>query len=672
MELYNGKYCISHAELTDGIMSASLIKKWAMEGKMQQARRGCRGSEALYIADSLPTKYRIEVYKRYPDLQAQAESREFIDRIVLDPYAVQFYSEYRIDAVRGLSDDKQLEYVHNASILAAFREVLSRSDSQHLKLSRPKVRRGEFWARAAKALPRIADRFPNSLPENARRLQEKYNEFFKGGKANYEVLVSGKFRNSNAAKVSNEEQEALMVRLMSDYRNLDNEQIASLYNVVAEKMNWHSITSSAVRSWRIKYDLEVSAGRLGERQFYSQRSMQVKRSAPSAPMYLWSLDGWDVELYYQETVTRKGKSVTTYHNRLTVVVVLDAYKKYPIGYAIGKQENAELIKEAMRNAVNHTAELFGQRYRSNQIQSDHYALKTMFPTYAVVGDKITPAKVGNAKAKPIERYFLHLNDTYCHLMPNWSGFGVTSDKNRQPNSDALNRMKRGFPDEAGCREQIRRIIEVERKQKRAEFVAGWSKTAEDRRLPLPQQQYLLTFGAETGYKNALEGSGLNIRLLGSKRTYDCFDINFRRYSHIRWNVKYDPDNLDTVLAVNDDGSLQFLLESKYIQPMALADRQPGDAEQLARIEYFNHQQLEPEVKAIVCGAEQKVIEMFDRHPMLGNTLTKALIADSSGQHKDQRNAKRLAAPDETIDDQGVQETQPAKEQKRKRSTFDLY
>ena len=186
------------------------------------------------------------------------------------------------------------------------------------------------------------------MPENPRRLQEKYNEFFKGGKANYEVLVSGKFRNSNAAKVSNDEQEALMVRLMSDYRNLDNEQVASLYNVVADKMGWQHITSSAVRSWKIKYDLEISAGRLGEKQFFSQRSMQVKRSAPSAPMYLWSLDGWDVELYYQETVTRKGKSVTTYHNRLTVVVVMDAFKKYPIGYAIGKQESAELIKEAMR------------------------------------------------------------------------------------------------------------------------------------------------------------------------------------------------------------------------------------------------------------------------------------------------------------------------------------
>ena len=127
-----------------------------------------------------------------------------------------------------------------------------------------------------------------------------------------------------------------------------------------------------------------------------------------------------------------------------------------------------------------------------------------------------------------------------------------------------------------------------------------------------------------------------------------------------------------MLAVNDDGSLQFLLESKYIQPMALADRKPGDAEELARIEHFNRQQLEPEVKAIICGAETKVIEMFDRHPQLGNTLTKALIADSAGQHKDQRNAKRLAPPDETIDDQWVHEEPVKKPRKRKESTFDLH
>ena len=238
----------------------------------------------------------------------------------------------------------------------------------------------------------------------------------------------------------------MIMRLMCDHRNLDNEQVAMLYNVVAEKLGWQPITASAIKLWRERYDLETAGGRLGSKEFYNQRSMQNRRSAPTAPLNMWSLDGWDVELYYQKTTTKGGKSVTTYNNRLTVVVVLDPFNKYPVGYAIGERECAELITEAMRNAANHTAELFGQRYRAHQIQSDHYAMKAMTPIYSVSGDRVTPARVGNAKAKPIERYFLTLNKTYCQLMPNWSGFGITSNKNLQPNSDALNMLRKSFPD----------------------------------------------------------------------------------------------------------------------------------------------------------------------------------------------------------------------------------
>ncbi len=95
-------------------------------------------------------------------------------------------------------------------------------------------------------------------------------------------------------------------------------------------MEWSTITASALKTWRKRYDLETAAGRLGAKEFYNQRAMQVKRSAPTAPLYMWSLDGWDAELYYQKTTTRKGKTVTTYSNRLTVVVVLDVFNKYPI------------------------------------------------------------------------------------------------------------------------------------------------------------------------------------------------------------------------------------------------------------------------------------------------------------------------------------------------------
>ena len=65
--------------------------------------------------------------------------------------------------------------------------------------------------------------------------------------------------------------------------------------------------------------------------------MQHKREAPKTAMTYWTLDGWDVELVYQKRQpmdkkvngeTRTYKK-TTYHNRKTIVVVLDACGKVP-------------------------------------------------------------------------------------------------------------------------------------------------------------------------------------------------------------------------------------------------------------------------------------------------------------------------------------------------------
>lgn len=660
MELYNGTYCATFDDLA-GIMTQRALQHRIQRGSVQQVRKACAGNPALISVDSLPTKYRVEVHRRFPDLQAEAESRVFVDLIAISGEATTFFAEYKIDGIRGLDSDKQAIYANDAAIMEAFRTLLERGDSARSKVSRPHVNRGEFWARAAKALPRIADTYRHSLPNNARRLQQKFNEFFRGGERHYEVFVSGKYQNVNASAIQNDEQKALMVRLISDYRNLDNEQVARLYNTVADKLDgWKQVTAKIVAAWRERYDLETAAARLGKNEFYNERTLQVTRRAPSTPMLLWTLDGWDVELYYQK---RNENGVTTYCNRLTVVVVLDAFNKYPIGYAIGERECTALITEAMRNAMNHTAQLFGQRMKADQIQSDHYGIKAMQPIYTVCADKYIPARVGNAKAKPIERYFKTINQNYCQLMPNWSGYGITSDKHKQPNADALNAHRHSFPDEAGCRKQIEAIIASERQKKIADYMKGWEKVREDLRRPLSDEQYLLTFGSETGYKNALEGSGLNIRILGQRRQYDTTDLAFRKYSHIRWNVKYDPDHLDNVLAVNEDGSLRFMLKEKYVQPMALADRQAGDAEQLAIIANAN-KQLEAHVTDTLADAQHKVEVLFRQNPQLDNVLTRALITDSRGQHKDRRNERRL----QQAQPLAIEDAQPVKED----STWELY
>lgn len=604
------------------------IQHIAKKDAAVQARKACVGNPALFNLDKLPLRFQTEVYRRYPDLKAQAESKPFVESIEPDGAALDFYQRHQFGDGKYLPTDKQTEYANNAAVLNAFRLVLEQSDSQHRKQSKRLISRAEFWRKAAQALPRIADTFPHTLPENPRRLQEKFNQYVREG---YGALITGKYETRNAAKIDDDTKESLLMRLISDARNLDNEQIARLYNVVAEKLGWKTITGAAVGVWRKKYDLVTAGGRLGETRFRNQKSMLVKRSRPTAPLLYWTMDGWVSELLYQKTETRNGRTITTYTNRLTIVIVLDPCLNYPVGYAIGERETPELIKAALRDAANHTAELFGCRYYSNQIQSDNYGRGTLKPLYQIMSDIYTPARAHNAKSKVIEPFFKYFNKKYCQMCVNWGGFGITSNKNLQPNSEFLNKHRHDFPTEEGCRQQLVAFIERERAEKRAEYVKLFAKLPEERRLPLSDEQYLLTFGADTGYRNALEGVGLRPTIGGIKRDYDCFDPKFREYAHVRWAVKYDPDNLDHVLAVNENGTLRFMLERKHVQPMALADRREGDAEQLARVQEFN-KQLENGITERLALANNKVEQLFNDNPQL-DVATRLLLCDSRGQNK---------------------------------------
>ena len=649
METINGQICISHAELTGRIITTANLNNLVRRGRVQQVQKGGNGRTALFVVDSLPLKWRTEVYKRYPDLQEQADSKEFVDTIEPDGAAFDFYQVYVLSDGRHLPEDKVMEYASNAAIMNAFRRCWEAHVSKRQRTGKKAVAAKEFWSRAAAALPRLSDRYPHSLPGSPRRLQMKFSEYVSNG---YECFISGKFLNGNAGKVLTDEQTGYLATLISNPNNVQDTVVAKFYNAKARMLGWKEITAAAVGVWREKLQLEAAAGRLGVTSFRANKTMQIKRSRPTAPFLMCSLDGWTVELLYQKTRQDKnGHNVTTYTNRLTIVVVLDPCVDYPMGYAVGDHECPELIKAALRNAAIHSRELTGQMLRYNQVQSDRYAIKTMSELYAVLGAKVIPAQAHNAKAKPVEAYFNHLNTTYCQLCPNWSGFGVTTNPKRQPNSEALNKRRHSFPDEAGLRTQIDEMMRLERQQKIDKLMEKLANLKPEHRLPMSREMYLLNFGAETGFKNVLEGCGLRPTILGMKRDYDCFDISFRDHASERWTVKYDPADLREVLAVSEDGTRRYMLEEKYVQPMALADRKHGDAEQLQRVRDFN-KALEAEAGRRLGDHfedARRVIERAAELPIHGTPALGAciedrlLLTDSRGQHKDQRSRKRLAA-----------------------------
>lgn len=665
MQYFNNILCFEAGWLIDNnITTPDNYKALARRNKIQVVRRACRNTPALVAYDSMPDRFKEAIIEKIGgDPYKLAKLNALEDLIEHDAQASKFFNEdFKLSDGRWLPKEIRHGYYNNAIILDAITKLI---EKVAIKKAKGHKTGGQwsYYSDLVQGLDRT--KYAHTLPDNFESLRRKHEKYKTEG---YISLIHANYLKGikNAAKVNDEVKESLLIELLADPRNLDNSQVARLYNEIAGNLNWRKITGHTVAKKRDKYDLEIYAGRRGSVALFNNKAMQVKRSAPEKPLYYWTLDGWDVELLYQK---HNGKAIT-YHNRPTVVVVLDPCCKYPIGYAVGTHETPELITAALRNAAQHTAQLFGSMYRTHQIQSDRYAFKTLEPIYAAMGKHVTPARAKNAKAKVIEPYFGYLNKTYCQLQPNWSGFGITSDKEKQPNVEFLNKYKTRFPDFAGVCAMVELIIEKERQTKRDEYLKAWATLSDDDKLDLSYESFLYWFGEKTGRKNLMQGNGLNVSIKGIKRAYDCFDLMFRRHASTQWNVIFDPADTSRILAMNDDETLRFVLEEKFVQPMALKERQLGDSDELNRINQFN-KELTNHITDFRAETGDTVREFFDEYSLeLGGTLGKLTLTDSLGQHKNNRNieagrkTKRLeASPAEIVGKN--------KEQKKVQDIYDL-
>lgn len=616
--------------ISEGIMKDYEYKHLAYRSHdIQVVRPACRNTPALVAYDSMPDRYKRAIVERIGDPRKEARQNVLERLIEHSATASEYFENYMIDDDRHLPADKRREYYTNAVVLDGVKRLIESRNSKRKALGNRATR---FWDEISEAVQELdLTKWPHTLPANARSLERKYQRYLAEG---YGSLVHKAYQtgSKNAAKVADENQKAMLVTIMSDPRNLDNEQVARLYNMVAQQMDWKKITASAVAVWRDKCDDLIFARRHGAEKYRAGREMQVRRSAPTRPLLFWTMDGWDVELLYQH---KPDKGATTYHNRLTMVVVLDGCCRYPIGFAVGKNESPALIREALRDAERETQRLFGSMYRVGQLQSDHFAMKNLTPTYQAVADKVTPARVKNAKAKPIEAWFNYFNKKYCQMQTNWSGFGITSRKELQPNTEYITKYKHQFPDFEGCVRQIVGMIQAERAELETAYVAQFEAEG---LTELKTAQYLMAFGESTGERRyLLQGCGIRCTIGTRKMDYDCFDTHFRKYPSTRWQLRYDPEDLHYAVAVNEDESLQFTLEEKYIQPMALADRKEGDARELQRVMDFNRRK-EQELMDELTPMEDRARELLEQ-----TTLSKLLITDSRGQHKLPKAKARLAA-----------------------------
>lgn len=627
---------------TMGIASMPSLRQMEHRGRIIPLNRGCRGTEKVYEYKSMP-----EEMKRRIDacVNVYEESkRNLIEQhIVHDANIREFFDNYKTSKGSSLpnSKDKPVRtiYYNNAIILNAIITLVHETEEKGDHCN------WEMIAEYVSTLDRMTYLF--ELPENHRKLRDKVKGYTRDG---LEFLVHKNYKNGNlnAAKVMTDDQKSMLIALIAEHRNFDNQEIANLYNKWAVAHGWKTISRSTVQDTAKKMTLITTASKHGAETFRNTLSYQVKRSAPSAAMYMWVLDGWDAEIAYQK---KDGKR-TTYHNRLTLEVILDASTRMPVGYAVGESESAELIREALRNAERFIQETTGEMLMPHQIQCDNFAKSAMWDTYTSLAQYVTPARVGNAKSKVIEPWFREFNDKYCKYAFNWTGHGVTAKKSNQPNLDITLKNKHELPVLEELLAEIHSIIGQYRAEALPAYQGALAALPAGDRKVLPMKQYLAIFGENTGHQYQLQGTGINVRILGKKHQYDLLPadnseasvkeaIRFREMCWEKWNVLLDPLDDAHILVENKQKTEQFLLTLKDEQPMALKDRKPGDYEKLAAIWKFN-KDIEAHVTRVLCEHQQRAIDQVHVERRDYEMLSKALITDSKGQHKSVKAAARLA------------------------------
>lgn len=589
MLIQDGIVQLEFADLVnDRCLSKPAYDKALASGQIVRTQRGNNGRPALIDWTTLPEKYKELVRAHLGgDPEQLARAQELERHMVLRPEDERYIDDFRAGNGYMLTDDRRRSLKRAARVMAFLAAL---ADMPHAKA------RAEYGATVMQLKAQVLDYIKANkvpLPGSFARLEARKRAYLQAraqGLPGASSLVHGGHGNANCSKLVDPVQRGVLEMLASQHQNLGYRQLATQYNLVAAWRNWPTLTPNTVRAYLSKGSVSrtVTFFAKGAAAYQEKHGIVVRRSRPTRPTYLWVHDATTYELYYQRPADRHNKAVQWL--RKQVCVVLDPHSWYPVGYAVGEVDNVELTREAVRNAVTHMLELTGNYVLPYQVQSDRLGHQQLAAWYEDMGVTYTPAKARNSRAKVIEPYFRQHHAAYVQpYYPNWGGHNVDSLKRNQPNPDALERLKKQFPDEAGVLAQIREAFARERADKRQAFVEALHGMESDTLRVVGRQRFLELFGVEHSHRNELTNKGLCPTLLGEERVYNLLSTAWQEHIGTSFQVRFDPADLSSVLAVGPTGKQRYLVPEVAPIPMALADHTAETRARLAQVEGFKRE-----------------------------------------------------------------------------------
>lgn len=557
---------ITFKELTccdngEAVMSTANYRQLSKRGRIATVRGGGLGKEAEVEWSSLPDRFKEKYIAKYGDPEVALMRQNSM--ITYDENARLFYATYELPDGSLLKEDKQQEYLTNASVLNKLLEMESTQKRQRAQRGN---RTPVSWDGIIGHCEQLRESYGHTLPKNAARLRDKMREYSREG---YECLVSKKIGNTNTTKITDDVAEWLLAQKNSVNPIYSIGQIFSLYNEVAPEMGWKTIKSvQTLLEFFERPDIKplwyaVNQGSQRANNLFLRQNRTIMASCRDA---LWYIDGTKVNLYFQywDPKARATKIGTT-----SCIYVMDAYSEVFVGHYMCAQESFLTTYEALRNAFENTGFMPYELVSDNQAGFTSKSAKRWRAKLETISHTTTPE---NGKSKSIESAFGRFQNEILHQFINYTGGNITAKSSRSKiNESVIVQNVKNLPtyDEVAATNE--ECVRKWNSMPHPKF-AGKSRMEVYRESVNPQAIALTevlkekVFYIATEKPSTFRASGLEIMVSGKKYVYEVFkgpqqpDYEWRRKNTGReFVVEYDPHDMSKVRLCIDDKNygLQF-------------------------------------------------------------------------------------------------------------------
>lgn len=625
--------CVTGEELIlsesnpNGVVTKSNYDAWVRRRKVKKFSRSCFGQPVRITLDSVPAPYREAWIKKNcegcaPETPSVKDG--FTKQYETDAAAATFFKNYHVDYGdkkngTGLPDERQEEYVFNASVLNAVARALHANQTGRKKMRMPKEL--GFWESAAAAMRRFHDMgVMHTLPENPRRLRDRYVRYQKGG---YETLIHKNYANANAVKITDEAGEWLVAQWMSQIERATIEQLHARYNEKALEMNekagreiWKMLNSSnSIRNYLYHPEVERiwHAARYGELSAKEKYSRQNRTILPSRRDSLWYSDGTKLNYFYLDEAGRT-KTCNVYE-------VMDAYSECFLGYHISASEDYEAQYCAYRMAVKFSEHKPYEIRYDNQGGHKRLENSDLLKNLSRLAIRTAPY---NGKSKTIERAFGEFQSQYLHKDWFFSGQNITARKKEsRANMEFILANNSNLP-------TLDEVKEAYRKRRDEWNAAAHPKTGISRK-----EMYLTSeneksqkagilelidlFGVTTPEARRYTASGIELEVKGVRYAFEVLtadgtpdrDFNRRNIGR-RFYRRYQPDDLSIISLYEDsENGKRFVAFAQPYKTVhrAIQDQTNKDLVRIRQLQELNKKErIEDELK------RSRILEKHGLHP----------------------------------------------------------